>query len=93
MGNAFSSSSASSLQKCIEAVGNGRAGFAAFPDNNPSYQTAWVKRYNLEIKVTPAAVVRPQTAEDIAGVVRCAAAANVKVQAKSGGHSYGYVSC
>ncbi|KAK4238053.1 hypothetical protein C8A03DRAFT_33954 [Achaetomium macrosporum] len=88
MGNAFSTNMASTLQECIEAVSHGRAEFAGFP-SDPSYQTAWVKPYNLEIPVTPAAVVRPQTAEDIAGFIQCAAAYNVKVQAKSGGHSYG----
>ncbi|GAB1319837.1 Berberine bridge enzyme [Madurella fahalii] len=80
--------SPSALQQCIETVGNGRVGFAGFP-SNPLYQVAWVKPYNLDIPVSPAAVVRPQTAEDISGVIKCAAANNVKVQTKSGGHSYG----
>lgn len=82
--------SPSALQQCIEAVGNGRAGFAGFP-SSPFYQASWVQPYNLDISITPAAVVRPQTPEDVAGVVKCAAANNVKVQAKSGGHSYGFV--
>ncbi|KAK4460156.1 hypothetical protein QBC42DRAFT_230102 [Cladorrhinum samala] len=78
----------SALQACIEAVGNGRPGFAAFPQT-PLYQTQWVKRYNLDVRVTPAVVVRPTTAEDVAGVVKCAATNGFKVQARSGGHSYG----
>ena len=80
----------SALQACIEAVGNGRPGFAAFPQT-PLYQTQWVKRYNLDVRVTPAVVVRPTTAEDVAGVVKCAATNGFKVQARSGGHSYGFV--
>ncbi|KAK3985245.1 putative oxidase [Cladorrhinum sp. PSN332] len=80
--------SPSALQTCIDAVGNGRAGFAGYP-HTPFYQINWVKRYNLAIPVTPIAVVRPSTAEDIAGVVKCAAIGGFKVQAKSGGHSYG----
>ncbi|KAL2130750.1 hypothetical protein VTI74DRAFT_5988 [Chaetomium olivicolor] len=80
--------SVSALQQCIQTVGNGRLGFAGFPVT-PLYQTLWVQPYNLDIKVTPAAVVRPQTAADVAGIIRCAAANNVPVQAKSGGHSYG----
>jgi FAD/FMN-containing dehydrogenase len=53
------------------------------------YQIAWVKPYNLDIEVTPVAVIRPTTAEDISAIVKCAVSNNVKVQAKSGGHSYG----
>jgi FAD/FMN-containing dehydrogenase len=83
MGNSHSA-----LQQCIEEVGAGRMGFAGFP-NPLTFQFTWVQPYNLDIKVTPAAVVRPRTTADISGVVKCAAASNVKVQAKSGGHSYG----
>ncbi|KAM7219119.1 putative oxidase [Rhypophila decipiens] len=77
----------SALEQCISAVGNGRPNFAGFP-NNPLYQIQWVKPYNLDVQVTPAAVVRPDNAQDISGIVKCASANNVKVQAKSGGHSY-----
>ncbi|KAK0712013.1 hypothetical protein B0H67DRAFT_602594 [Lasiosphaeris hirsuta] len=79
--------SPSALQQCIDAVGNGRSGFAGYP-SNPLYQVQWVKPYNLDILVTPAVVVRPQTAADVSGIIKCATANNVKVQAKSGGHSY-----
>ncbi|KAJ7483147.1 hypothetical protein FB451DRAFT_1393288 [Mycena latifolia] len=37
----------------------------------------------------PVAVTRPTTSEDVAKIVQCAVASAVKVQARSGGHSYG----
>ncbi|KAK0639875.1 hypothetical protein B0T16DRAFT_339289 [Cercophora newfieldiana] len=77
----------SALENCINAVGNGRTGFVGYP-SNPLYQLQWVKPYNLDVSVTPAAVVRPQTAQDISLVIQCANANGKKVQAKSGGHSY-----
>lgn len=75
------------LANCLNAVCNGRSDCVAFP-NDPLYQLSWVGRYNLDIPVTPIAVTRPDTAEDVSGFVKCAAENNVKVQAKSGGHSY-----
>jgi hypothetical protein len=77
----------SALETCLNAVGNGRSGFVGYP-SNPFYQIQWVKPYNLDVHVTPAAVVRPQTAQDISQVLQCATANGKKVQAKSGGHSY-----
>ncbi|KAK3903190.1 hypothetical protein C8A05DRAFT_43537 [Staphylotrichum tortipilum] len=78
----------SALQQCIEEVGRSRIGFAGFPSSPLTFQGIWVRPYNLDVKVTPAAVVRPRTAEDISSVIKCANTNNVKVQAKSGGHSY-----
>ena len=86
MGN--SGSSPSPLQSCLNNVCAGRAGCVAYPDNNIFYSIQWSKPYNLAIPVTPIAVVRPSTAEDVSGIVKCASSSNVKVQAKSGGHSY-----
>ncbi|KAK1991656.1 hypothetical protein LX36DRAFT_663101 [Colletotrichum falcatum] len=48
----------------------------------------WVTPFNRAWPLVPTAVVRPRNAEDVSGFVKCAAANNVKVQAKSGGHSY-----
>ncbi|EAQ91735.1 hypothetical protein CHGG_03670 [Chaetomium globosum CBS 148.51] len=79
----------SALQQCIEGVGNGRTDFAGFPSSPVTYQSFWVRPYNLDISVNPAGVVRPQTASEVSGIIKCAAAHNVKVQARSGGHSYG----
>jgi FAD/FMN-containing dehydrogenase len=44
--------------------------------------------YNMAIPVIPAAVVRPNTPEDVAAAVKCAVDNAVKVQARGGGHSY-----
>lgn len=45
----------------------------------------WSLRYNPE----PAAVVTPNTAEDIAAALACAVESEIKVAALNGGHSYG----
>ncbi len=75
------------LEQCLSNLCSGRGNCVAFP-STPLYQLNWVQPYNLALGVTPAAVVRPSTAADVAGIVKCAAQNNVKVQAKSGGHSY-----
>lgn len=91
MGNAHSSGTPlTALQSCLNTACTGSVGCVAFP-TEPLYQLNWVKAYNLAIDITPAAVLRPQTAEQISAIVQCAAQNNMKVQAKSGGHSYGYV--
>ena len=83
--------SPSALETCLRDVCGGRAGCAAFP-GAPLYQAAWVRPYNLEIPVEPAGVMRPMNSEEVAGAVRCAVEGGIKVQAKSGGHSYACVS-
>ena len=76
-----------SLQDCLRAVCDGRWGCVAFP-STPLYEIAWVKPYNLDIPVIPAAVIRPDNAEEVSGAVKCASEHEVAIQAKSGGHSY-----
>lgn len=77
---------ASSLQDCLNNIGAD----VSYPDFwNLLYQPSWVKPYNLAIDVTPAAVIRPNSAEDVAAIVQCAVSNSVTVQARSGGHSYG----
>lgn len=75
------------LSDCLNAVCNGRDNCVGYPDN-PLYQISWVNRYNLDISVEPVAVTRPETAQDVSDIVKCAVANSVKVQPKSGGHSY-----
>ena len=75
------------LQACLNAVCGNRFDCVGYP-SDPFYQMRWVDPYNLNIPVVPVAVARPSTAQDVAGFVRCAGQYGVKVQAKSGGHSY-----
>ncbi|KAL1839980.1 hypothetical protein VTJ49DRAFT_943 [Mycothermus thermophilus] len=44
---------------------------------------------NLRLPFKPAAIALPDTPQQVSQAVRCAAQNNVKVQAKSGGNSYG----
>lgn len=71
----------------ISAVG-GNAAYVAFQDQL-LYQAIAVEPYNLNIPVTPAAVTYPQSADEIASVLKCASDFDYKVQARSGGHSFG----
>jgi len=54
------------------------------------FYSKWSESYNTDKPVVaqPAAVVRPQTAQQVADVVKFAADNGYKVQAKCGGHSY-----
>ena len=80
-------SASTPLETCLSNICNGRANCVAFP-SNPLYQLGWVQPYNLAVAVTPAAVIRPSTAEEVAAAVRCAVQNGAKIQPKSGGHSY-----
>ncbi|KAK4035009.1 Reticuline oxidase [Parachaetomium inaequale] len=50
---------------------------------------AYNRTHNIRLPVTPAAIVLPQNTRHISTAVICAGKSGVKVQAKSGGHSYG----
>lgn len=82
-------SHSSPLETCLTNICNGRSGCVAFPGHF-LYQEDWVQPYNLAVNVTPIAVIRPDTADDVAAIIKCASQNSVKVQAKSGGHSYAY---
>lgn len=74
-------------QRCLlDAVGND-ASLVAFP-TALLYESVDVNPYNLDYPVTPAAVTFPESADQVAAIVKCAVDADAKVQAKSGGHSY-----
>jgi hypothetical protein len=80
MGNETSSL----VQKCLSnAVGND----VAF-NSDHLFQLLHVKPYNRDIPSVPAAVTYPKTAEQVANIVKCAVDSGLKVQARSGGHSY-----
>lgn len=74
------------LKTCLKhaLTDSGRVAFAG----DTFYQVADVKRYNLNIPVTPAAVTFPISSHQVAAIVKCAADNGYNVQAKSGGHSY-----
>ncbi|EOD48226.1 putative glucooligosaccharide protein [Neofusicoccum parvum UCRNP2] len=77
-----------SLQSCLlTAVGTDET-LVAFPDET-LYQANDVHPYNLDIPVTPAAVVYPDSAQMIADIVGCAVQYGNKVQARTGGHGFG----
>ena len=84
MGN----SNSSPLQHCLNGVFANTPARVSYP-SNPFYQLDYVKPYNLDIPINPIAVTRPGDSQQIADVVQCAVAAGAKVQARSGGHSYG----
>lgn len=77
-----------SLKDCIVKALNGKSSRAAF-SNKFLFDILDVKRYNLAYDTDPIAVTYPESAQEVSGVVKCAAAANVFVQARSGGHSFG----
>ncbi|KAJ5318750.1 hypothetical protein MYU51_012905 [Penicillium brevicompactum] len=73
---------------CLVSAVGGDATYVAFQDHL-LYQATAVEPYNLNIPVTPAAVTYPQSAEEVASVLKCASDFDYKVQARSGGHSFG----
>ena len=76
------------LRDCLtEAVG-GDGGRVAW-HTKFAFDLLDVHRYNLAYNIKPAAVTYPESAEEVGAIVKCAAAAKVPVQARSGGHSFG----
>ena len=73
------------LQDCLDAVFTD-ASLRTFPQDADYFSK--VNPYNLDYLVYPAAIVRPTTVEQVSAVVKCAVKADVKVQARSGGHSF-----
>jgi hypothetical protein len=78
----------SNIRQGLLAAVKGDDHLVAFPDKL-LFQFHDAKPYNIDIPITPAAVTYPKTAEQVAEIVRYASAAGLKVQARSGGHSYG----
>ncbi|KAF7317826.1 Reticuline oxidase [Mycena kentingensis (nom. inval.)] len=78
----------SPLQLCLNKVFAGNVSEKVGYPQDFLFQPIDVKAYNTRVPVIPAAVTRPSTTAEISGVLACAAASDVKVQAKSGGHSY-----
>jgi len=73
------------LQDCLDTVFTD-ASLRTFPQD-VDYSSK-VNPYNLDYPVYPAALVRPTTVEQVSAAVKCAVKADVKVQPRSGGHSF-----
>jgi hypothetical protein len=56
--------------------------------NSSSDSSLLTTAYNLRLQYTPTAVTLPTTPQHVFDSVTCALAAGVKVQPRSGGHSY-----
>lgn len=76
----------SQIQTCLASAVGGDSALYAFP-NKPLYQLLDVHPYNLDVAVSPVAVLYPKTSDQVAAIIKCAAT-GYKVQARSGGHSY-----
>lgn len=72
-----------SLQDCLLAHG------VPTSLRNSSDWTQLTTAYNLRLQYTPAAVTIPTTSQHVTDSLTCAGVAGFKVQARSGGHSYG----
>ena len=77
----------SPIQACLNSIFVNDPGAVSYP-SDWLYKWTAVKGYNIDISVTPAAVARPSTAEEVSRIVQCAVASSLKVQARSGGHGY-----
>ena len=73
------------LQDCLVTVFTD-ASFRTFPQDIDYFPK--INPYNLDDPIYPAAIVRPITVEQVSAAVQCAVEAGVKVQPRSGGHSY-----
>ncbi|KAF7309509.1 Reticuline oxidase [Mycena indigotica] len=77
------------LQTCLNQIFNATSAGSVHYPSDALYQLLYVKAYNTDIPVTPVAITQPKTVQVVSNVVQCAAASGVKVQPRSGGHSYG----
>ena len=73
------------LQDCLNTVFSD-ASLRTFPQDVDYFSK--INAYNLDYPVYPAAIVRPTTVTQVSAAVKCAVKAGVKVQPRSGGHSY-----
>jgi hypothetical protein len=72
----------SSLTECLESHS-----LPLLIQSSPNYTSA-IQPFNLRVPWKPTALVIPSTADQIAQAVQCANKYDVKVAARSGGHSY-----
>jgi hypothetical protein len=79
----YTAASNHSLQACLASKS------VPLSLNSSSDWASLIDPYNLRLKYIPTAVTLPSTPQQVSDIVVCAAAVGVKVQARSGGHSYG----
>ncbi|KAJ6106871.1 hypothetical protein N7512_010388 [Penicillium capsulatum] len=80
-------SHSSPVRDCLMAAMGNNSALLSFKDD--PFFTAHIPVYNLNLPVVPVAITYPDTAKQVAEIVACAAKFGHKVQAFSGGHSYG----
>lgn len=78
----LAASTSNTLQDCL-GIKNVPVSFT----NSASF-SALAQLYNLRLAYTPAVIVLPTITQHIIDAVLCATESSIKVQAKSGGHSY-----
>lgn len=88
MGNKASTTTTTAVHKCLLSAVNGNSAHVSF-QNDLLYGVTAVHEFNLNFPVIPAAITFPETSEQVAAIVKCAAEYEYKVQARSGGHSFG----
>lgn len=71
-----------SLNACLEAAN------LTYVDEGSAIWEQAIQPHNLRVPVTPRAIVYPTSAEEVQAAVLCAVQSEIKVSAKSGGHSY-----
>jgi hypothetical protein len=73
--------------QCLQAALSNDTNTWTLPDD-PMFLQGDVHPYNLNYNTVPAAITFPKSQEQVSGIVKCAHAADIAVQARSGGHSY-----
>jgi FAD/FMN-containing dehydrogenase len=80
--NGFTQAQQAAIQECLEGAG---------VPVNALNSTGWnndVAPFNLRVRYTPIAIAVPATIKHIQDSVACGVKSNLKVNPKSGGHSY-----
>lgn len=72
--------------KAVDACLKGKKVPASYPGEANYDELA--EPFNLRLQYKPAAIVLPETNKHVQDAVVCASQSGLKVQAKSGGHSY-----
>ncbi|CUA68677.1 putative FAD-linked oxidoreductase YvdP [Rhizoctonia solani] len=86
---AFSSVATTQNQTLANCLQRGKTNDTIILPDSPTYNEAASFTFNRRLLYQPAAIVYPNTAQDVQKYVKCAASSGVAVVARSGGHSYG----